>query len=83
MRKNGIQIERDSNISKIQDLAKCKHKKDAVKTLKIKHNNINRKKILESSATSSKNEKQRLKVCVKKGKKLETFNEFEKLQDCF
>ncbi|KYN09397.1 hypothetical protein ALC57_18502 [Trachymyrmex cornetzi] len=80
-KKYSIQIERDSNTSEIQDLTKCKHKEDTVKTLKIKHKNINRKKILESSATSSKNEKRKLKVCAKKGKKLGSFNEFERLQD--
>ncbi|KYN45074.1 hypothetical protein ALC56_00548, partial [Trachymyrmex septentrionalis] len=80
-KKNGIQIERDSNTSEIQDLTKYKHK-DAVKTLKIKHNNINRKKILESSATLSKTEKRRLKICAKKEKKLgKSFDEFERLQD--
>lgn len=80
-KKYGIQIERNSNTSEIQAITKCKHKKDTIETLEIKHKNINRKKILESSATSSKNEKRKLKVCARKEKKLESFNEFERLQD--
>ncbi|XP_011165269.1 coiled-coil domain-containing protein 137 [Solenopsis invicta] len=77
--KYGVQIERDLNTGKIQGLTKCKPKKDDVQVLGAKHKNINKKrKTIKSSVT--KNDKRKLKL-QKKEKKLENYDEFERLQD--
>jgi len=80
-KKYGIQITRDSNTGKIQDLTKCKHEKDDVETLGTKYKNIRKKKIIEGSVILTKNKRQKLKLQIQREKKLENHDEFEKLQD--
>ncbi|XP_012530297.1 coiled-coil domain-containing protein 137 [Monomorium pharaonis] len=86
-KKYGVRIERDSDTGKIQGLIKCKPEKDDVEALQIKHKNLNKKrKTAKDSITlrefSTKNDKRKLKLRVKKEKKLaRSYDEFEKLQD--
>lgn len=81
-KKYGVRIERDVNTGKIQGITKCKPEKDDVEALRAKHKNINRKrKTTEGSVTLTKNDKRKLKLCAKEEKKLESYDEFERLQD--
>lgn len=81
-KKYGVQVERDPNTGEIQSFTKCKREKDDVEMLRAKHRNINRrKKPAEGPAILTRNDKQKLKLRMKKEKELENRDEFESLQD--
>ncbi|KAL0118121.1 hypothetical protein PUN28_009059 [Cardiocondyla obscurior] len=81
-KKYGVQVERDSNTGRIQGLTKCKREKDDVEILQAKHKNIGKKKkITEGSTALTKYDKQKLKQRIKKERKQENCDEFERFQD--
>ncbi|XP_012224298.1 coiled-coil domain-containing protein 137 [Linepithema humile] len=79
-----IDIERNPETGRIQNLTKRKREKDDIdiETLQAKHKNIKkRKKTVEDSARLTKSEKRKLKERLRKEKKLEDDDEFKRLQD--
>lgn len=81
-KKYGVQIERDPETGQIQGLTKCKRsEKDDIETLRAKHKNIKKKRGTATEASLTKSEKRKLKLQLKKEKKIEDVDEFERLRD--
>lgn len=79
-----VEIERDPETGRIQNVTKRKREKDdtGIEALRAKHKNIKkRKRTAEDSTRLTKSEKRKLKERLRKEKKLEDDDEFKRLQD--